>query len=261
METVTSRDGTRIAYEISGAGEPLLLVHGVSSDHTVWVSVLPLLSSRLRVYAMDRRGRGGSGDHSSYSIEQEAEDLVAVINAIGEPVSLLGHSFGGLCALEAALRTNHLSKLIVYEPSVPTVYDYWPESLRVKMQSFMAAGEPEKALASFYLDIVKVHPQQIEQMRLLPTWQSKLTIIHTIQRELEALGAFTLDPKRYAHVQVPTLLLVGGNSPPHREVGISLLRSIIPRAQVIVLEGQGHFAHQTAPELFSRVITDFLSRG
>lgn len=258
MESVVSRDGTRIAYQVLGAGAPLVLVHGISSDHTAWTALLPQLTARFRVYAVDRRGRGGSGDHDRYSIEQEADDLVTVIEAINEPVFLLGHSFGGLCALEAALRTQRLGKLILYEPSVPAVYAYWPEKLRHSMQSFLAAGEPEKALELFYLDIVRVPPHQIEQMRLLPTWKSKLAIVHTIQRELEALGTFALDPKRYAHIQVPTLLLRGGSSPPHREEAIALLSSLLPHAQVVVLEGQGHFAHQTAPGTFSRIITDFL---
>jgi pimeloyl-ACP methyl ester carboxylesterase len=81
METVTSRDGTPIAYELSGEGPPLALVHGMTADHSTWQLVLPDLSEHFTVYAMDRRGRGESGDAAAdYSLEREVEDVVALID-------------------------------------------------------------------------------------------------------------------------------------------------------------------------------------
>ena len=78
MLTATSRDGTRIAFWRSGGGPPLLLVHGVIADHTTtWRYVLPSLEQRFSVYAMDRRGRGGSGDAERYALAREAEDVAA----------------------------------------------------------------------------------------------------------------------------------------------------------------------------------------
>lgn len=63
MERIKSKDGTWIAYARSGEGSPLVLVHGTSSDHmTAWPFVLPALEERCAVYAVDRRGRGKSGD-------------------------------------------------------------------------------------------------------------------------------------------------------------------------------------------------------
>src|SRR5688572_24264216 len=101
MHTVSSRDGTRIAVWRSGHGPPLLLVHGATADHTTtWRSVRSTLEQRFTVFAMDRRGRGGSGDSSAYDLQREAEDVAAVIDFIGEPTAVLGHSYGGLCAIE-----------------------------------------------------------------------------------------------------------------------------------------------------------------
>jgi pimeloyl-ACP methyl ester carboxylesterase len=74
MDKVRSKDGTLIAFQKSGTGAPLVLVHGTSADHTRWAPVLPPLASRFTVYAMDRRGRGGSGDTDPYAIEREFED-------------------------------------------------------------------------------------------------------------------------------------------------------------------------------------------
>lgn len=68
MEKVHSRDGTPIAYRRSGTGPPLLLVHGTMADHTRWTPVLPPLERHFTVYALDRRGRGGSGDAEPYAL-------------------------------------------------------------------------------------------------------------------------------------------------------------------------------------------------
>src|SRR5437667_5494724 len=107
MRTIASNDGTSIAFTRGGTGRPLVLVHGTTADHTRWMPLLPELEARFTVYAVDRRGRGGSGDAEDYSIEREFDDVAAVVDAIAEPVFLLGHSYGAVCALEASLRTRN----------------------------------------------------------------------------------------------------------------------------------------------------------
>src|SRR5439155_9508962 len=94
-----SKDGTRIACFTSGAGTPLVLVHGTTADHSRWAPVLAALEARFTVYACDRRGRGESGDAEDYAIEREFDDVTAVIDGIGGPVDVLGHSYGAICAL------------------------------------------------------------------------------------------------------------------------------------------------------------------
>jgi pimeloyl-ACP methyl ester carboxylesterase len=105
-----------IAYRRSGSGPPLLLVHGLTADHTRWSPISPRFEQRFSVYAMDRRGRGESGDGPDYDIRREAEDVAAVVDAIGEPVFVLGHSAGALYSLEAALLAANFRRLILYEP-------------------------------------------------------------------------------------------------------------------------------------------------
>ncbi|MGQ0717851.1 MAG: alpha/beta fold hydrolase [Pseudonocardiales bacterium] len=96
LHKVRSKDGTSIAYEKFGAGQPFVLVHGGISDRTYWAPVVPALAQRCTVLTVDRRGRGASGDAASYAIDREFEDVAAVVDAIGEPVHLLlGHSYGG----------------------------------------------------------------------------------------------------------------------------------------------------------------------
>src|SRR5208282_1202279 len=93
MEKVISKDGTPIAYQRSGTGAPLVLIHGTSGSHMRWKPVLPALETQFRVYAVDRRGRGESGDALAYAMQREFEDVAAVVDSIGDGVHLLGHSF------------------------------------------------------------------------------------------------------------------------------------------------------------------------
>src|SRR3990170_5412025 len=146
MYSVKSKDGTLIAYERSGTGPALVLVHGTTADHTRWAPVLPILEKKFTLYAVDRRGRGVSGDFEVYSIEREYEDIAAVVSFIREPVNLLGHSYGALCALEAALLVTNLNKLILYEPAIHSDKPLYPPGIRTAIQAALDSGDREKVL-------------------------------------------------------------------------------------------------------------------
>jgi pimeloyl-ACP methyl ester carboxylesterase len=118
--TVISSDGTHTGYWRTGEGPPLVLVHGTSADHTRWDPVLPALEEHFTVYAVDRRGRGESGDAAEYPLEREVEDVVAVVDSIGAPASLLGHSYGAICSLEASRLSARVRRFVLYEPPLPT---------------------------------------------------------------------------------------------------------------------------------------------
>lgn len=117
VQHVDSSDGTPIAYRVSGSGEPMLLVHGSATSSADWLFVLPLLRDRFTVVTMDRRGRGSSGDNPDHTIAREAGDVLAVLDAVGAEL-LVGHSYGALCSILAAERTNRLRRLVLYEPPI-----------------------------------------------------------------------------------------------------------------------------------------------
>jgi pimeloyl-ACP methyl ester carboxylesterase len=151
MQGARSPDGCWIACERTGAGPPLVLVHGTTGTMRRWAPVLPLLESRFTVYAIDRRGRGASGDTAPYAMEREFEDVAAVVDDIGEPCHLLGHSFGAICALEAACRTPNLRKLVLYEPPIPTPgHDAFEPAALERLQHLLDAGDPEGVLTVFF---------------------------------------------------------------------------------------------------------------
>src|SRR5688572_3904375 len=150
MLKVNSKDGTPIAYARSGKGPALVLVHGTTADHTRWAPILPALEQRYTVYAVDRRGRGASGDGKGYAIEREVEDLHAVLDAIGGPLVLVAHSYGAIVALEVARSSKHVARLVLYEPPVPAGLPIYPPGLAEQLQATIDRGEPERALVTFF---------------------------------------------------------------------------------------------------------------
>lgn len=257
METVRSKDGTLIAYWHSGAGTPLLLVHGTVGDHLTWTPVLAALERHFSVYAMDRRGRGHSGDADAYALEREWEDVAAVIDAIGGAVDVVGHSFGGTCALEATRLTANVRQLILYEPPLPVGQRYWPPEFSARMHALLNAGEREQALLLFFRDIVKMPPDEIAAAQALPTWPARVAAVHTIPRELQGLDRYAFDPGRFSRMETPTALFVGGDSPPSMRTIAETLHAALPNSQLVVLPGQRHVAVRTAPELFVQAVVRF----
>jgi pimeloyl-ACP methyl ester carboxylesterase len=257
-ETVASPDGTPIAVWRSGEGPPLVLVHGATADHTRWSPVLPALEEHFTVLAVDRRGRGGSGDTDDYALEREVEDVVAVVEWAGDEVDLLGHSYGGVCALEAALRTDRIRKLVLYE--APMGFLKTPPDVVERLQSLLDAGEYDELLELFFIEVARQPPEQVELMRSLPAWAARLDAAPTIPREERENREYVWDPARFRDLSVPTLVLEGGDSPaPFREAR-EAIDAALSDCQVVVMPGQRHAAMDTGTQLFTDELLAFLRR-
>ncbi len=251
-------NGVAIAFRREGAGRPLLLVHGTTADHRSWAQVTPLLAADCTVYALDRRGRGESGDETDYSLKREAEDIAAVVEGIGGPVCLLGHSYGALCSLEAALLTGQVGQLILYEPGLAGDIPLYPPGVPERMQGLVDAGDLETAMLVLFREVVRMPDHELEEYRQSPLWADRLPLARTIPREMAAELAYVFDPARFAALRVPALLLQGGDSPPALKQATARVAAALPDSRVVVLPGQGHIAYRTAPELFAREVLRFL---
>jgi pimeloyl-ACP methyl ester carboxylesterase len=258
VNEIQSDDGTQIACWVSGAGPPLILVHGTAADHTRWPSVLPALEAQCSVYAIDRRGRGESGDTGPYAIEREFEDVAAVVDSIHEPVSVLGHSYGALCVLGAALLTTNIKQLILYEPYIHTGVDVYPPGIADRIQALVDAGDRDGALSAMFRELVQMSEHDIAALRSLPSWNVRVASAHTIARETSAEEQYKFIPERFAKLNTPTLLLLGGKSPPFLKDVTQMLHGALPHSRIAVMVGQQHIAMNTAPELFAAEVLRFL---
>ena len=256
MITVRSNDGTQIAFWRSGQGPALLLVHGATASHaTTWKLVLSQLEQHFTVYAMDRRGRGGSGDAAAYDLQREAEDIVAVIESIGAPVNVLGHSYGGLCAIEAARLTDKIQRLVLYEAVPLNGADTYAPGMIERFEAMLDAGEIEPMLVAVYRDLVQMPPREIVLLRSQQeAWAVRLSNVRTLPREMRSEASYRFEPERFTKVHSPTILLVGEDSPPREHDNAAGVAAALPNANVTVLPGQQHAAMHTAPELFVRVV-------
>jgi pimeloyl-ACP methyl ester carboxylesterase len=259
-ETVTSEDGTKIAYWRSGQGPPLVLVHGTTADHSRWAPVLPEFEEHFSVCAIDRRGRGGSGDSEDYALEREFEDVASVVDSLGEPAFLLGHSYGAVCALEASLLTPNVRKLVLYEPPIDVTDEKInPPGLIDRLEALLEAGDREGVVATMLREAAGVLPEVVEYMRSLPAWGARVAAAHTIPRELRAQEeAHRFDAERLGSLEVPTLLLVGGDSPSAFDKAIKAVSEALPNSRIVVMEGQEHVAIDTATDLFTTEVLRFL---
>ncbi len=255
---VQSKDGTWIACWITGQGPPLILVHGGFADHSRWGPVIPALSERFTVYAVDRRGRGESGDSKEYSIEREFEDITAVVDSIPGPVNLLGHSFGGRCCLEAALRTRNIRKLILYEPAGGGAL---PNSLFARIRAYVEAGDRERAVLTFMTEGLRMPPEQVKKARSLPSWKARLAAVQTIPREIDAATHNVFSPGRFANFDIPTLVLTGSESPSVIKEATRAVHVALQNSRIVVMAGEGHAAGGLpgpGAQLFATEVIKFL---
>lgn len=259
----TSRDGTTIAYWRSGEGRPLVLVHGTTADHSRWQSVLALFEPHATVCAMDRRGRGGSGDAEVYDIEREYEDVAGVVDALagrsGGTVDLFGHSYGAVCALEAVRLTPNVRKLVLYEPPFLFSADDYPPSLDDRLGTLLADGENEAVIETFFREVVRMPEDELALIRARPAWQARVAAAHTVVREERAAVTLQFNPTRYDALTVPTLLLQGSDSPPFLGDSTEAVAAALPDSRRAVLYGHQHVALDTAPQLVADAVVAFLA--
>jgi pimeloyl-ACP methyl ester carboxylesterase len=260
MDTVISADGTPIAYARRGAGPPLVLVHGsIAAHNTTWRFVLPRLEQHFTVYRMDRRGRGASGDAPDYVLQREAEDIAALVNQIGQPAHLLGHSFGALCCLEAALLTPSLRRLVLYEGLITHGAGFYPPGMLDHLEVLRDAGDREGLLMAVLRELLDMPPDEIALLQSQSdAWQVRLANALTVPRESRAEEDYVFDPARFNAMGTPTLLLVGGASAPSWVTDTQTVAAALPDATITILPGQGHLAMYTAPDLFVDTLLAFL---
>ena len=260
---VASADGTAIAVFTTGEGSPIVLVHGTTGDHTTFRVVGPRLAERHAVHAIDRRGRGASGDTLPYAIEREFEDVAAVASALadgyGSPVDVVGHSYGGRAALGAALLTDSIRRVVCYEgaPTPGGTSDH-PPGIDDRLRAHLADGDDDGALAAFMREVVGMSETDLAAFRADPVWPLRAAAAGTILRELEAETDPAASVERLGAVRQPVLQILGGASLPVFRTATEALDARLRDGRIVVIDGARHAAHHTHPDEFVAAVEAFL---
>lgn len=267
MKTVTSRDGTTIAFDQSGQGPVVILVDGALQYRAFdqgMSQLAGLLAPHFTVIHYDRRGRGDSTDMQADAFEPESalareiEDIAALIDEAGGSASLYGISSGGALALEAAARLgDKIEKLAIYEVPYnddPAAQQAWKEYVK-QLRELLAAGRKSDAVGLF-MRLVGASAEQVEEMRQHPLWPLWESVAPSLAYDhIADLGEDArLPTEKAARVTVRTLLITGGASFPFMHETARKLARDIPHAQQRVLEGQ---THEVAADSLAPVLIEF----
>ena len=262
METVTSKDGTKVAFDRSGEGSPLILVGGALNTRSFGPNgpLAELLAECFTVINYDRRGRGGSGNTRPWAIEREIEDIVALLQEAGGSGYVYGISSGAALALEAANSGLAIERLALYE--APFIVDDSrppvPDGYLARLRELISADRRGEAIKLFMTKGVGLPAIFVTLMRFMPAWKKLKAVAHTIPYDASIVVDYEhgepLPGNRWAAVTVPTLVAVGGKSPAWMKNGMQALSEVLPSAEHRTLEGQTHIVK---PEALAPVLVEF----
>lgn len=264
--TVTSADGTTIAYTAWGDGEPIIIIDGATAYRATTpenAQVAELLAGEFQVINYDRRGRGESGDTAPYAVEREFEDLAAVVEqaAGGRPATVFGWSSGGHLALNAAHGGVPVARLVVFEP--PVVVDDsrppLPQDYVERLDSAVASGRRGDAVALFMTAAAGMPEEMVPGMRDSEMWPGLEAIAHTIAYDGRNVGdTMSGRPLRadlWDGVDVPVLVMHGTGTWPYLITGSQAVADHMPTATLKPVPGENH---STTPDVLAAALREFI---
>jgi pimeloyl-ACP methyl ester carboxylesterase len=228
-------------YEVSGDGEPLLLLHGGLSDSTAWVMQTPALAEHYRVFLTDRRGHGKAPDTDApFSYDEMASETIEFLeHVVGGPSALVGWSDGGIVSLFVSLRRPDLVKRQVLIGA-----NFHHDGMA---DGFDLGDDPEAESVAMFKALY-------EATAIGPShWPEFFAKTMKLWREQPTL---TVDD--VARVTVPTLVLVGDDEAIRLSHTVALYETL-PEGELAVVPGTSHVLTMEKPDLVNRLIVDYLA--
>ena len=261
MRTVTSTDGTAIAFDQLGAGPPLIMAVGAFNTRATTGPLAAAMQERFTILNYDRRGRGDSGDSGDtlpYSVEREIEDLDALIAEAGGSSAVFGYSSGATLALQAAAHGLAISKLALYEPPfvVEESHPRPPVDLPGQLAELISAGRRGDAVELFQTKAVGIPEDVVVQLRNAPFRPALEAIAHTLVYDATIIGDLALPTEMLASITTPTLVIDGEKSVPVMREGARALAEALPNGRRCTL---AEATHDISPDATAAALEDFLS--
>lgn len=262
--TVVSADGTRIAYQRIGDGPPVIVLPGAMNLGESWREVAEALADEYTVLLVDRRGYPPSEVAPGVSsFDREVADVRALVGHVGGSAHVLGHSYGGLLALHAALADpTGIRSLLLYEAPVlaggPHVAD-----VLVRYRAALAAGDAFGAIGLFLDDVVGIAPEQMQDMvpddgGAPPSPEEIRALAAPLEHDIESISTLSRDVERWGRITVPTLLMDGADTWADLAASTAALAAVRPDAERVTWAGQTHFANMLAPQLVAETLRAYL---
>ena len=252
-QSVRSADGTRIAFDRSGDGPPVIMVEaaghyrGLSS----FSGLVPVLSRDFTVYTYDRRGRGESTDTPPYAPAREVEDLEALIAEGGGSGYLYGYSSGALLAMRAAAHGLPVARMALLEPPLQEEGAEHPDPLTAELADLVGAGRNGDAVEHFHRSI-GVPPEFIDEMRGTPEWSKMESVAQTLV--YDCVISDTTTPVLLRSVVVPTLVIDSEGSTDNLTGWAASVASQLPRGSHRSLAGEWH---SVPDDILAPVLVEF----
>ncbi len=258
MNTVTSADGTMIAFDRFGDGPPVIMTVAAFNTRSATEPLAQALAPQFTVLNYDRRGRGDSRDTKPYSVEREIEDIAALIAAAGGSASVFGHSSGATLALKAAAAGLAITHLVLYEPPFNTddSHPRLPASLASQLAELVSAGRRGEAVELYQTTAVGMPEEVVAQLRRAPFRPGLEAIAHTLAYDAAIVGDRSLPAGLLATVTIAALVVTGENSPPFLRAAAQAAAAALPNGRLAVLPGQ---THDINPDATAPVMAQFLA--
>jgi pimeloyl-ACP methyl ester carboxylesterase len=252
METVSSADGSAIAYESSGRGPALVIVNGAFGDRTSGAELAAALDNDFTVYRYDRRGRGDSDNNDVYTTLNEAEDLAAVADEAGGQPFVFGHSSGAALALEAAAAGMGMRGLVVHEP--PYIRGPATSSETADRFAQEAADGHQAEVAEQFLRNTGASDEEVAQVKDSPAWPHMTLLAPTLANDIRVLNEGVVPTDRLSRVTSPVLATAGGLSAPWALAAVKAVAAAVADGEWRIIDGVGH---GVPPEIMAGVLRDF----
>jgi pimeloyl-ACP methyl ester carboxylesterase len=261
--SVAAADGTRLVSRRTGRGARVVLVHGSAGGLDSWDPMVPLLEDRYELWVYARRGYAPSdGCRHPKTYADDVADLRAIIAAAGGSAHLVGASYGATVVLHAACATSEaIRSVTLFEPPLFAAGAALAPVLDAYRQ-LLDAGDLATATHLFAERVARVPASLLAVLASVDEAPGN-TARRTAEasgclHDLEAMTVDTADFDRWSQIDVPTLLMQGGETWAPVPASMDALAAALPKATRVVLSGQSHFATHTAPELFARALRGFL---
>ncbi|MBW9094240.1 alpha/beta hydrolase [Microbacterium jejuense] len=258
MNTVNSADGTPIAYEAFGDGPAVVIVNGALSRAADASGLAQeLAGAGFRGIAYDRRARGSSGDAPGSTPDREAEDLAAVIEAVGGVVAVLGHSSGAVLALYAAAHGVDTGALFLSEPPLRFGVDEPAADLAERLQRFVDEGRPDDAIVTFQLEGVGLPEQMVEAFRQSNQFAAVLPLAQSTVYDTNLVNASSVPSAEMLSVDVPVTILRGEQTFPMLITAADRLADEMAGAELVIVPES--VMHRPDPVATVRAVTERLA--